>query len=709
MARKRDIRQTPAPREYWARAKPKELIESLRVRREDYWKILEDMGAVDAAYSSWRLYHGLHYATTVSGTIVPGGEQGEVDQVAVNQYRSILNLLLTYTLSVELDWDAQAQDASEKTLEATRFANDLMDYLEDAPQYGVLKKRKKAAEESMIFRVGYVSTCWDENAGRVMGVADEKKKLYKYSGALRLGNPSLLDVFSDPMVLEHDERKWISWRERVNRYDTAETYFDKRDQILNVNSSYDDEDSMDRFHGMDWGLVRPECQVDLIDKWHFLHLPTRGFPGGRYMCWAGEVDLYDVPCPPWYKRLPIHPIFYAPMLGTSLVGHSPGADIGPLQEALNRVVSAVVTNQRRFGQQKLWMQDGMPVSLAELEPGADVLRCNVPPQVLNLLQSAPELLQSPQMLVTMMGQLLSVSDSTRGVVGRETSGVAMAFQDSKTLAANSRFDDAYRSLSASVGTSILQIMQECLTDPVQIPVVSEGEVRGMQAFTGERLKAVDRILIKQGTAALRTSGERLHVAELLTQMPGMLSNPREIITVMQTGNLDPLTKAEDAQRRLIADENLRLKMGELFDCAPTDDHIGHIKGHGADFASLQARQDTPAGRAYVAHSMTHIQRIVLDPISQGLMLAQGWCTPEQLAGFQQLAPMMAGMGVPGQGPGGVSGQPSPPQAPAGPKLLETPPGQPEGLAPQAQKSLQGAQSHLQNEAAKSARTTGAIK
>lgn len=701
-------RKAPAPKTYWAKAKPEELIESLRVRREDYWKILEDIGAVDAAYRSWRLYFGMHYSQD-AGTIVAGGEEGEIDCVAVNQFRSILNLLLTYTLSIDLDWDAQAQDASQETLEATRFANDLMDYLEDAPQFAVQERRKRAAEESMIFRVGYVSTVWDENAGTIVDALDKEKKLYKYSGALKVGNPSLLDVFTDPLVLLHEDRKWIAWRERVNRYDEAATYYDKRDEILAVSSSYDDVGSMDRFHGMDWGLVRPSVQPDLIDKWHFLHLPTRAFETGRYFCWVGETDLYDVPCPPWYRRLPIHPIYYAPMLGTSLVGHSPGSDIGPLQEALNRVVSAFVTNQRRFGQQKVWMQDGMPVSLAELEPGADVIRCNVPPQVLNLLQSAPELLQSPAMLTTMMGQLLSVGESTRGTVGRETSGIAMAFMDSKTLQANGRFDAAYKALSASVGTSILHIMQECLTDPAQIPVVSEGEVRGMQAFTGERLKKVDRILIKQGTAALRTSGERLHLAELMVQMPGLLSNPREILTVMQTGNIDSLTKAEDAQRRLIADENLRLKAGEVFDCSIGDDHIGHIKGHGADFASMQARQGDPADVAHKAHQLTHLQRLALDPMAQGLMLAQGWATPEQLAGFAQLAPMMAGMapGVPG-----VSGQPAPegpPGAPPGPKLLEPPPGEAPGLTPQAQKSLEGAQQHLQTQAGMSSARAGAAQ
>lgn len=698
-------RKKPAPRSYWCKEPGEELIGHLRARNEDYWRILEDCGAVDAAYRNWRLYHSLHY-DSVGGQIVPGGEEGDIDQVAVNEFRGTLGLLLSYALSVQLDWDAQAQDSTQETLEATKFANDLMDFLEDAPAFGVSKKRAKAAEECMIFRVGYVSTCWDENAGKPIGVLDKKKKLYKYAGALRLGNPSLLDVFTDPMVLEHDDRKWICWRERVNRYEEAETYYDKRDEILDCPSSFDDAGSMDRFHGMDWGLVRPQITPDLIDKWTFLHLPTRAMPKGRMFCYAGETELKDTTCPPWYRRLPIHPIVYAPMLGTALFGHSPGADIGPLQDALNRVVSAVVTNQRKFGQQKLWMQDGMPVSLAELEPGADVIRCNVEPKALNLLQSAPELMQSPGMLTSMMGHVLNVAEASRGNVERETSGIAMAFSDSKTLQANSRFDAAYKDLSASVGTSILHIMQETLTDPVQIPIVSEGEVRGMQAFTGERLKRVDRILIKQGTAALRTSGERLHLAELLVQMPGLLSNPREIITVMQTGNLDNLTKAEDAQRRLIADENLRLKAGEIFDCAPSDDHIGHLKGHGADFASMQAREDTPAGRAYVAHSMTHLQRLVQDPIAQGLMLAQGWATPDQLAAFSAIA--LPQMGAP-PGQPGMSPEAAPPGvegAPPGPKLLEAPAGEPPGLAPQAQKSLEEAKQHLNTQAAQPAMAGG---
>lgn len=672
---------------YWAReSDPQALISDLLKRRDDFWTLLEELRITEKVYKLWRFYHGLFYDLQ-GGNIVPGGRELDVSQIGVNEYRARLSLLNTYATTSEPDWDAQTSKTEQAALEATKKFNRILDHTMDASEYQTRRALKTAAEHALIYLVGYVAVVWNPDLGE-QDVGDPDTLDIHYKGDLQYTNPTLFDVVFDASYRAHHDRPWILWRERVSKHDLAETYYSKRDDILAVS---DDREHRRRFYGIEHGLAVSNAQVDTIDLWHFVHLKTRALPSGRYLCFAGDdVLLRDSACPPYYKRLPLHRIVHKEMLGCSLIGDSPAIHLAPLQEALNIQLSTVLTNHRKFGQEKIWSKAGEPIDIQDIEPGSTVLQTNTELKGLNLLSTSSDLLNFAKDLVSMMDSISGVSAVSRGVMEKETSGIHAALLDMKTLQANQEFDSNYKILCESVGQATLEIMQSQVKDPREIPVVGENDRMRMESYTGEDLIHVHKVHVKQGNAALRTPAGKLNLAQMIMQVPGAISNPRELISIIEGAPIDRLIAAEDAQIRLANEENAALLSGGKVIGSVTDDHLYHLKSHTAEvIGSVAARVNPQLVFTAGAHILWHLDQALRNPTAQALMVALGWATPQQLAALVATQPPPPPeMGMPGEeAPGGGGGD-----------ILKMP--EPDGGDPtaQAKQALEHSKDYLDNQA-----------
>lgn len=688
---------------YWANEPDPELmVHECLVRRDAFWKLLEQSNIVDSVWKLWRFYHGLFY-DLAGGSVVPGGEYQDLMQLASNEFRSRLNLLLTYTTTEQVDWDAQADDTSKIAFEQTKAANALLDYGMDAPQYQMEEALKQAAEHAIVYRVGYTACMWDDTLGQATG-GDTSTLRYEYQGDASIFNPTVFDVIFDPVQADHRKRKWYLFRKPELRWDLAEIYYDKRDEIIGIAN---DPQNKERFRGMDRGLVlKTELDDDQIDKWYFMHLPCHAMPEGRMLCFVGDrTPLYDTVLPKFYKRLPIHRLVHSNMVGTSLIGHSPAVDLAPLQEALNIDLTTILTNHVKFGQQKIWAKWGEDFSEQEAEPGSIIVRTNTPVQALNLLQTAPELLAFPKDLTASMDNVSGVAAVSRGVMEKQTSGVAAALLDMKTIQANSRFDQNYKRHVQDVGQGFLEIFQAKALEPISIPAIGEDDRRQMLKISAENLQMVNHVLVKPGNAAMRTAAGKMNLAQMILQIPDAISNPRELITILEGGDVDKLWQAEDSQIKLVNEENEAMKKGNSVPGSITDDHLYHCKAHVASIlGSVDSRYDSNVVLKATAHILWHINQVSQNPMAKALMLALGWAKPDLIQAFGLLnpAPLPApGMGnvppsVPGAPPGAGPAPEGPPNGPGEPE--KAPPEGPQGNAGTVKKILKGARQHLQEQA-----------
>lgn len=670
---------------YWAKEPdPQALVEDLCKRRDDFWTLLEELRFIESAYKLWRFYHGLFY-DTLGGSVVAGGKEGDISQIGVNEYRSRLSLLLTYATTSDPDWDAQTAKTEQKALEATKRFNRILDYTMDAPQYSVRTALKTAAEHALIYRVGYVCAKWNEQLGDEVSGNPETLDIQR-SGDIDYSNPTLFDVVFDPSYLNHKRRPWVFWRERVNKYDLAETFYSKRDDILAIS---DTRDQRRRFFGMEYGLTITDMEIDTVDRWYFLHLPTPAMKAGRYTCFAGDdIVLHDGACPAYYKRLPLHRIVHKELLATSIVGDSPAVHLAPIQEALNMQITTVLTNHKKFGQTKIWSKQGEDIDIQDMEPGSQVLQTNTEIKGLNLLQTSGDLLAFAKDLVAMMDSVSGVSAVSRGVMEKETSGIHAALLDMKTLQANQEFDKNYQHLCEAVGQATLDILQQKADIPREIPVVGENDRMRMEKFTKEDLVDVNRVLVKTGNAAMRTPAGKMNLANMLMQIPGTISNPRELISILEGAPLDRLVSAEDAQIRLANEENASLLRGESPTGSITDDHLYHIRSHTSEvIGSVNARVNPQLVVVGGAHVLWHLDQALRNPTAQALMVALGWATPDQLAALAATQPPP--MPMPGEEQGGGE-----PQGGGGGQVIPMP----QDSMGQAKQSLESSKDYLDNQA-----------
>ena len=144
---------------------------------------------------------------------------------------------------------------------------------------------------------------------------------------------------------------------------------------------------------------------------------------------------------------------------------------------------------------------------------------------------------------------------------------------------------------------------------------------------------------------------------------GMITSPRQYLTVVETGNLDALTGPDEDINLLILEENELLSEGKPVQAVVTENHADHIKSHMSVIASPQAKEDPNLVGSVLAHIQEHLDQWQDASINNPAIL---------LATGQQPLPQMPmpGMTPPPGGPGG------PPQGPGGAPPPSGPPGSP---------------------------------
>jgi len=685
---------------YWAaEPDPDVLIESLEDKREQFWRFLEESAIVDGVYKLWRFYQGLFYDWE-GGKIVMGGEDLDISQLGVNEFRARLQILLSYTQK-EIDWDPQGADTSQATLDEAKRAAGLLDWVMDEPKYSMARALRRQKEHALIYRVGYVAAYWDETKGDEIGGDENTLDIY-HSGDLCIENPTLADVVFDPTHARPEERKWALWRSRRLIWDVAETYFSKRDEILA--SAGRSSDEIYRFHGIERGLVQSDYDDDLVDKWYFVHLPTPALPAGRFTCFVGDTVLKDGGIPlgpggsPLYKSLPIHTLFHSEMLGTSVIGHSPAVDLAPLQEALNILISTALTNARKFGQTMLWSKAAP--NWKALEPGAGIL-LGEEVKVLDFLKSSPEIQHQIDNILARMDSVSNISAVSRGIQDKETSGVHAALLDMKTVQANGLFDQAALDAASSVGQSVLDIFSEKIEEGLEVPIVGAGDIVRYSKMSRAGLKKVSRVIVKPGNPALRTPSGRFQVAKMMAEL-GLITNEKELLSVFNGSPAQRVLDPIENQTKLAHEENETIKEGGQVVVSITDDHLSHMKIHVSDLVgSVEARMDDSLVMRVMPHVLQHMAMLSQNGVAQAFMVALKWAPPELMQVLSMLAGPMGGLqiGAPSGSPGGQRQIEGPGENPEEPP--RAPPGQARPVAG-AKQILGDAREHLRSETAQEA-------
>jgi hypothetical protein len=125
----------------------------------------------------------------------------------------------------------------------------------------------------------------------------------------------------------------------------------------------------------------------------------------------------------------------------------------------------------------------------------------------------------------------------------------------------------------------------------------------VKEFSSKDLNKVQRVLIELGNPLTDTVAGRVSVASDLLQQK-LITTPQQYLTVINTGNLDPLTQGDQAELLLIRKENEMLSDGKPAIALQFDAHELHINEHKSVLADPELRTND----AFVQNVVAHIQQ-----------------------------------------------------------------------------------------------------
>jgi hypothetical protein len=582
---------------YFAARDGEEAASVLLEKASDWKNTLTTNGYLEKLKTCWAAYHGAYFTDMGSGhAITFAGEQGELAQLAVNHIRNLAQHMYVMTTSSRPSMEARAANADYKSNAQVTLANGLLDYY--MREKRLERYINKAVELAVVLGSGYVKIEWDATSGKIIE-EDEETGEKIFEGDLKFTNVSPFDVVFD-VNREDNNHDWILIRTYKNRFDLAAKYPELEDKIL----SLDTKSEKDRYSLQ----IFRKNESDEVEVWTMYHKKSDAMPKGRELVFLSEdIILHDSPLP--YRRIPVFRMSPNEILGTAF-GYSNLFDLLPLQEGINHLYSAVMSNNIAFATQNLFVKSGSNIDITNLGGGLNVIQGSEKPEVLNLLGTSQETFSFLSTLESKMEQLSGVNSVTRGTpdpAANLRSGNSLALIQSMAIQFNSGLQNQYVQLIEDLGIAILEILQDYALAPRVASIVGINNKQYLVAFKSTDIPDINRILVDVGNPLAKTTAGRVQMAEQLMQMKPEEFSIQQYAQVINTGRIDGMLESPIDQSNLIQQENERLLEGTEVPALIIDDHKEHILRHRIILNDIEVRMDDEKMAVILKHIDEHIE------------------------------------------------------------------------------------------------------
>jgi hypothetical protein len=612
---------------YFAADEAQRTASNLLGKATTFYNDLNQNAYLNKLHKMWRAYNGIYNNNNTDHGVGFTGEQGELVQLPVNHFRNLAQHIYTMITANRPVMDARPVNTDYKSISQTVVANGILEYY--MREKGLEECLKRAAEMGIVMGAGFIKLEWNATSGEEYDVDPETGEL-AYEGDLEFSNLSPLDVVVDG-TKESWDHEWILTRTFKNRFNLMAKYPEYADKIRALPTKND----IYKYKMAIWS----NDNTDDVPVYEFYHKRSEALPDGRYLLFlSDDIVLLDTKLP--YRTIPIFRIAPSTILGTSY-GYTPMFDVFPIQEGINSLYSAIMTNQNAFMVQNVFVKRGSNINVNNLEGGLNVIEGDEKPEALNLTQTPAEVFKFLEMLIESAETISGVNSVARGNPEASLrSGTALALIQSMAIQFISGFQQSYVKLIEDSGTAVLNILKDFATTPKVIALVGKNNRPLLREFTGEDINSISRVIVDVGNPLSRTIAGRVQMAEQMLQM-GVFKNPQQYFQVLETGKLQTMYEGDMSQLLLVKRENEWMLEGKKVLANPLDQHRLHIMEHQALSADPDLREDVGLMQAVNMHIQEHID--MLRTVDPDLLM---------MIGEQPLQPQVP----PGVGP---EGQPAP--------------------------------------------------
>lgn len=660
-------------------------------RVAEFYEAITKNGMLDL----WRRVHAMYFGLSddggehLSSDIQFGGSFDERVYAKANHFRSIVQYLVTVTVSERPEFSPRAINSDPKSMEQVPVARSVLEYY--MRETGLERRTKSVMERAILYGRAYMWCSWDPGMGPLWAPtgADGQPTMEEAerAGDIRCRALSPTAVTCDT-TREQDDQQWYVVREPASRWDlaarfasgTTDTSRRLREQIMSCDASAT-ESELGGFGNSGFG---DDLRTDDIYVYHFYHASTDALPEGRYsILLPGGGVLFDGPLP--YDDVPVLAVSPSDLLETGY-GYTTTWDLMGLQDMYDAIISTCMTIVDAFGVSTIIAPEGSEISAEELRDGLSLIYYPAgmeKPEALNLGGIREELFKLREILKADMETIPGVNSVARGEPAPSLkSGAALALVQAQALQFNSGLQAAYIQMLEQLGTLLIRVLKRFAKVPRLAMIAGEGETDALKQFVGKDVGAIERVVVDTGNALQRTTAGKIQLAEWLLDK-GMIKRPEQLYQVLESGRLDVTYRPDLRQMQCVARENEALKAGKGATVFFTDNPVLHIQEH-MDVANSQEARDNPVlMRALGGHVLEHIQ--VWRDTDPDLLRMLGYPTPDEGMGMPPMKPKAGNEDLPpdmqrgGQPPGSpiqVPGEPPPmpggPEGSAGPRMPRMP-------------------------------------
>jgi hypothetical protein len=642
---------------YWAGREPKAMLREAFKRIDAWFRHIETSGKLNL----WRTALSEYYAGAITGgSVGEAGEQGELLTMKMNHLHNIGEHVVTAVAGQPPAFNPQAQNNDQEATSQTDVSRVVLEAC--VSQKGLGKAFVQTCRRAWVLDEGYASTEWDRGLGEDYAADPATGGVVK-TGDVRVRTFSPIDVVRDYLREEGDDHEWFITRRFENRYNVLaramasapdeETKARWQANILALPSKLEDPD---RPRLSDYTVKEGEDASEEIAVYELRHAKTDALAKGRRTVFVSpEVWLEDGALA--YRGLFVFRMVPEERIGEE-GGYTPSYDLMAPQHAVNAAFSSQLSGLAALGHSVVALPANSTATVEELK-AFSLLRLEGGAGEAKALSLLPEGALKPHAefadrLVSGMETVSGVNSVRRGNaagMGASSSGAKLALVDAKFYESIVGLQRSFKDFASAVATSIVQLYQDNATIEQTVSVAGKDKRVAAKTFTGEQLKKVLRVEIEMGDPLSRTSAGRLELATMLLQATGadgkpILKTPEQILQVVRTGRLDPLTQGQGAELDNIKAENELLGDGKPAAPFIYDNHPLHIQEHYAVMASPESRAEG-----------SPVLGVVLQHIADHLKLWQGAPIDGLAARNIPPAPSMTMMAPPV--PGASSGTPPP--------------------------------------------------
>lgn len=573
-----------SPDLYWA-AEKDDIASQINAKFDSYLLWLHTSGQGARIQRSYDQYYGFNkiggYGLDSSDDIL--------SHVTVPHYKNLLSRIHSMTVQAKLSFQPKAINSDSKTELQADLAKGLLEYENNDKDMGLVTS--KMVEQSLVMFGSYVYAPWDKSKGAPIRPNAKGKMIFE-------GDQTFFNLSSFEVAKSTSEAKspWYIVETRANRYDLIAEHPEHRDHILSMGSMINPYQLTTPYSN-----TGTEQDQDYVLIRTLLHDKTPALKTGRITVICGSEVLSDDVFT--YKKMPVVYMSAASVMGEPGTADSPASSIIGLQEVLDKVYSAQVTNVLNGCVANLYTTDPN-LTITQINKGQNLILASAPPTAVSLIGQSPEATNLINDIINQETLLSGLNNTAKGDPEASLkSGTSLSLVLSTAIQYIAPLQQSYARAVADIGTIVIKNLQTfCQVERTAFIAGVSGK-SAAKAFKASDIIDIDRITIDLGNPVTQTMAGRMELLQTMIQMNAIPAD--KIDDFLRTGNLASLTEDAFSASIYVKEENEMLRRGKAPVAFIYDNHPAHIDDHLSLINSEEVRNNPEMLQMVLTHVQEH--------------------------------------------------------------------------------------------------------